>query len=104
MQFSHKHILRAPVDDLRLHLERNDWGRFHLAIWGVVFALPGEAAAQSAIILLNGFVDWLQKKNFFRVLELIDHVGEVPDWRHVVMTKPNRIARAIQAVQHCFNR
>lgn len=85
VQFSHQHILGAPVDNLRLNLERNDWGRFHLAILGVVFALPGEPDALSPIIL-ERFVDWLQKKHFFRVLELVDHVGEVPDWRHVVMT------------------
>ena len=29
VQFSHQHIFRPPVDDLRLNLERDDRGRFH---------------------------------------------------------------------------
>jgi len=69
-----------------------------------VFALPGEPDAQSAVVFLNWLLNWLQKKNFFRVLELINHVGEVPDGRHVVMAEPDHVAGAIQAVQHCFDR
>ena len=103
MQFSHEHIFGAPVDDLRLNLERNDWGRFHLAIWGVVFALPGEPDALGPVIL-ERFVDRRQKKHFFRVFELVDHVGDVPNWRFLVVAEADHVARAVQAVKHGFNR
>jgi hypothetical protein len=45
-------------------------------------------------------VDGRQKKNFFRVFELIDHVGDVADWRLGVMAEANHVARAVQAVKH----
>jgi DNA-binding transcriptional regulator of glucitol operon len=69
-----------------------------------MFAFRGEPNAQSAVILLDWFLNWLQKKNFFRVFELINHVGDVANWRFLVMTEPNHVARAVQAVKHGFDR
>ena len=68
-----------------------------------MFALPGEPGALGPVIL-DGFVDRRQKKHFFRVFELINHVGDVADWRFLVMAEADHVAGAIQAVQHCFNR
>jgi hypothetical protein len=35
---------------------------------------------------------------------LINHVGDVANWRLLVMTEADHVARAVQAVKHGFNR
>lgn len=60
-----------------------------------MFALPGEPDAIGPVIFDDRLVDRRQKKHFFRVLELINHVGDVADWRLLVMTEPDHVAGAI---------